>query len=100
MSKLYYEAPSDEVFQNMKDSALKVWEKYKDEPGAYYQEKVSYVNRIENLADNFMVLFAMFDIHNQTECVSYLSPEAKQALKDRLIDGGNDEWYLSMVGIN
>jgi len=35
-----------------------------------------------------MYIFAMFDINNQQKLISLLSLETKQALRDRLTEGG------------
>lgn len=99
MSRLYYEAPSDAEFQDMKAAAEKVWEKYKDSPGGYYEEKVARVKDVLNVKDNFMYIFAMFDQYNQAECVSLLASDTRKALKARMIDGGNPPSYLRLIGL-
>lgn len=94
--KLYYTAPSDEAFEDMRQAALKVWEKYKREPD-YYKEKTERIKVMKNIQDNFMYLFAMFDHLNQRECVSYLKPSTRDELQARMIDGGNAPWHIESI---
>lgn len=101
MSKLYYTAPSDEIFAEMKTVALEVWKQYDtpEHPGGYYQEKVDAIKDIGNIQDNFMYMFAGFDGNNQRIVVSKLSVEAQDELRERLIDGGSERWYLTALGL-
>lgn len=96
MAKLYYEAPSDEAFGEMKAMAVEVWNGYTD---PYRAEKLQQISHVQNIKDNFMYLFAMFDMSNQTKVVRMLSEETKQALRERMIDGGNEEYYLTAIGL-
>jgi len=97
-AKLYYTAPSDESFEDMKRAAMEVWEQYKDDV-LYYDEKTGRVRDIKNIRDNFVYIFAMFDINNQQKCVRLLQPETIEDLRVRLLDGGNSPQYLEMIGI-
>ncbi len=36
----------------------------------------------------------MFDINNQSKLAEKLNPETRQAVKDRMIDGGNSPEYI------
>lgn len=96
---LYYTAPPDAAFEDMKQAALKVWEKYKNEPGDYYEGKVARVTHVTNVEDNFMYLIAMFDSENARECVSYLSEDTKNELRSRMIDGGNYPSVIERMGL-
>lgn len=98
-AKLYYTAPSDQVFEDMKKACLEVWKQYENEPGDYYESKVSQIKDIGNIKDNFMYMFAMFDSINQRKCVDLLNEQTKQELRERIIDGGNDESYFLMIGL-
>ena len=60
MEKLYYQAPSDEVFEEMKSKCLDEW-KTMDNTYGYVDEKTSHIPQMQNIKDNFMYLFAMFD---------------------------------------
>lgn len=96
MTRLYYTPPSDEAFQEMKDAALAVWENYKNEP-LYYAEKTTRIKDIQNVGDNFMYIFAMFDMNNQRKCADKLSPETKEAVRLRMRDGGNPDYLINII---
>jgi len=59
-----YEAPSQEIFDEMKRIATSIWIKY-DNTYWYVDEKLWYINQIENFQDNAMVMYRMFDNNNQ-----------------------------------
>ena len=90
--KHYYEAPSDEIFTEVKVQAIMLWRSYDDTHG-YATEKISRVNELDNIKDNFMTIFAMFDDKNQRLLANVLSPEAKEAIRSRLIAGGAPDYY-------
>ena len=96
--KIYYTAPSDDSFKDMKEAAIQVWQQYKDE-SPYWGDKTGTVERLENIKDNFMYIFSMFDHPNQMKCIQLLKEETKAALKERMIDGGNDPWHIQMLGL-
>jgi len=58
------ETPSNEIFQEMKQVATDIWNTYDNQYG-YVDEKVSRINSIENIQDNAMVMYRMFDWMNQ-----------------------------------
>lgn len=98
MSKLYYTAPSDEAFEDMRKACIEVWGQYDNEFG-YVDEKTSRIKEIGNVQDNFMYMLAMFDHINQRKVVEKLSEETKQAVRERMLDGGNEPSYLAMIGL-
>lgn len=63
--------PTDEVFEDMRQAALKTWEKYDDTYG-YRTEKTSRVNELTNYADNWYTFLGMFDGPNQAEFRTHL----------------------------
>lgn len=70
------EAPNQQVFDEMKAAATAVWtENYSDEFG-YVTEKLDRINGLNNIQDNAMVFFRMFDWINQDKMISKLGPEA------------------------
>lgn len=69
------------MFNELKKACLSVWEKYKDRPGDYYQEKVDYVNRHWKDVRNYYVLINMFDTANLRDLYSRLSPECQEYYK-------------------
>ena len=76
-----HETPSDEIFNEMKDAAIKVWETYDNEFG-YVTEKVERINSIRNYQDNVMVFYRMFDHINQYKMRNGLSQEALDYIKN------------------
>ena len=97
MSKLYYTAPSDEAFEDMRKACIEVWGQYDNEFG-YVDDKTGRIKEIANVQDNFMYMIAMFD-HQSTKVVAKLSEATKQAVRERMIDGGNDAEYLALIGL-
>jgi hypothetical protein len=90
-AKLYYTAPPLEQFEELKVAALGIWNSY-EEP--YRSEKVSRVEPIQNIQDNFMYLVAMFGINNQRKLAAALSEGTRKAVRDRMIDGGNEPAFI------
>ena len=70
-----YETPSPEIFAEMRDAAIKVWNT-KDNTYGYVTEKLERVNSIVNIQDNAMVFYRMFDHENQRLMKAELSQEA------------------------
>ena len=87
-TELYYTAPSDEIFDEVKVKALQLWATYDNQFG-YVDEKTQLIVNIKNVADNVMFIVAMFDSDNHRRLAEMLSQEARQALRERMIDGGN-----------
>jgi hypothetical protein len=73
--------PSISIFEEMKASAIAVWQTYDNEFG-YVTEKLERVNSITNVQDNAMVFYRMFDYENQAKMRARLSPEAIQYIND------------------
>lgn len=71
----YYEAPSDEVFNEVKQAAIEIWNTYDDTYG-YASEKIEQVNSITNFKDNWGYMVGMFDHDNQQKLLAKLSDEA------------------------
>lgn len=93
MSKLYYTPPKQELFDEVKQKAKEVWfEGYDDQ--RYLEEKVGRIDGLQNVGDNFMYIVAMFDIHNQGRLAVKLSEETRNAVRERMIDGGNPPEYI------
>lgn len=92
MENLYYTAPSDELFDEVKKEAIKIWDSYDNSYG-YVDEKTNRIIALKNVSDNFMYMVAMFDLTNQTKLAANLSEEARKAIRDRMIAGGASEEY-------
>jgi len=90
--KLYYTAPPDECFEELKNKCVDIWQSYDDEHG-YATSKISVVKGINNFRDNFMHLVAMFDMRNQAKLASLLSPETRLCVRERMYDGGQPDIY-------
>jgi len=56
--------PSQEIYNEMKSLATQIWSTYDNQYG-YVTEKLNYINRIDNIQDNAMVFYRMFDNNNQ-----------------------------------
>ena len=91
---LYYTEPSQEMFDEVKEKAIEVWkENYSDEFG-YVTEKVDGIKDLQNIKDNLMFIVARFDISNQRILSDKLSDGAKEAIRERMLDGGTPAWYI------
>lgn len=97
-AKLYYTAPSDKEFAEMKQECLNQWKTHDNSYG-YVDEKTSRIKDIANVKDNFMYMLAMFDVHGQIGVINRLSAETKNAVRERMISGGNDDYYLMTIGL-
>ncbi len=89
---LYYEAPPDNQFDELKSRAIEIWSKMGDEP-SYAQEKIGKIKDIKNVSDNFMYMVAMFDINNQRILSSQLTNETRKSVYERLKSGGLPNVY-------
>lgn len=86
--------PSDEIFEDIKQAAIKVWKRY-DNTYGYVDEKLDRIEPIKNYADNWWTFFGMMDSSNQLRCVSNLK---KQATVDFLLE--HEEHYPRIVPFN
>ena len=91
MSKLYYTAPEEKQFNELKEKAIEIWKTYDIE--GLENEKVRRIKKMQNIEDNFMYICAMFDISNQRKLAMKLSDETRKAVSDRIIDGGTPDEY-------
>lgn len=96
MRELYYLPPPDKAFKELKRACMEKWATMGAEQ-SYRDEKIGRIKDIENVEDNFMYLFAMFDHGNQRIIASRLSEATKQELRDRLKAGGNDEAFINAI---
>ena len=81
--ELYYTAPADEIFEEVRQASIAIWKTYDNEHG-YVDSKVDQIRDIENIKDNMMFMVAMFDIYNQEKLLSSVSEKARLAIEDRL----------------
>ena len=97
MARLYYIAPSDKLFDEMKFRAISIWRKCNNE-GGYVDDKLKRID-IENVSDNFMYILAMFDKTNQRTLLSQASKELRVAVRERMVSGGAREEEMVMMGL-
>ena len=81
--KSYYEAPSDEMFNEIKEKAIILWHKYDDDAG-YVTEKIGRIKDLENVRDNALYMVAMFDPVNQGKLKSMLKPETVAMIEEKI----------------
>lgn len=91
-AELYYTPPSAQAFEDLRINAIRLWNGYDNED--YVNEKVGKIKYIQNIGDNFMFIFAMFDHNNQRAISKMVTEETRQAIKERLIDGGMPESFM------
>ena len=91
-AKLYYTPPTDEQFNELKQACIEIWTPMGDEP-SYAKEKIGRIKDIANVGDNFMYMVAMFDAYNQRILSAKISPETRQAVADRMVDGGQPDEF-------
>lgn len=84
MSELYYTAPSQETFDEIKKAALEIWDGYDDTHG-YATEKKNRIKDLENVSDNYAYIIAMFDTVNGVKLRRKLSDEANAELSKHFI---------------
>lgn len=97
-AKLYYTAPIDELFEEMKKACMEQWATHDNKYG-YVDEKTSRIKDINNIKDNFMYMLAMFDIYGQHAVLNKISSEARQAVRERMVSGGADTYHLADMGL-
>lgn len=56
--------PDEDIFKEMKETAIEIWKTY-DNTYWYVDEKLDTINSLENIQDNAMVFYRMFDWKNQ-----------------------------------
>ncbi len=84
MSKFdYYTAPSNEVFNEIKDAAISIWKTYDDTYG-YATGKINRIKDIQNIKDNAWFIVQMFDPNNQRKLMESVSPETKLMITEAI----------------
>jgi len=90
---LYYTAPEESQFKELKQKAIELWSTKGVTPD-YAREKIDTIKDMKNIRDNFMWMVAMFSVDNLEILASMLSEETKKAIKDRIISGGSPEYVF------
>lgn len=85
MADIYYTPPSNKVFEEVRLAALRfVQARFPYRDSVFWRdEKTAKILRMENVQDNFMYFFAMWDNANQGAFIKTLSPEAQDAYNER-----------------
>ena len=78
-----YEAPSNKIFEEIKQKSIDIWNTYSDAHG-YRSEKLNRIKNVKNVKDNWRVFYGMFDWQNQTKLLMYLSQEANEFIENHL----------------
>jgi len=96
MIELYYTAPTDEVFEEVKQKAIELWPEVDIDHNkfGYATEKINQIKDIQNVSDNMMYVVAMFNFGNQRLLADKLSEESKKQIRERMIDGGTPLKYI------
>lgn len=76
----YYTAPPQEVFDDIKENATKIWQTH-DNTYGYVDEKVGCIKDLENIKDNAWYIVAMFDSNNQQKLLSMVKPETAEMIR-------------------
>lgn len=97
-TKLYYAAPSEEAFEEMKKECMTQWGTH-DNTYGYVDEKRARIEKIANVQDNFMYMLAMFDQNGQRGVISRLTFPTQQAVRERMLSGGNSPEHLLNLGL-
>lgn len=79
----YYTAPSAEVFQDIKQAAINIWETYDDQFG-YATQKINAIKDLPNVRDNAWYMVAMFDHCNKMRLMENVSRETRLLITDAL----------------
>ena len=82
----YYTAPSDDIFEDIKEHAIELWQTYDNEFG-YVDEKLDRIKDLKNISDNWAYMIAMFDSNNKYKLLLSLKLEESRELVTRLIAG-------------
>lgn len=81
----YYEAPPQEIFEEIKSKAIEIWQTY-DNTYGYVDEKVNRIKDIKNVKDNAWYMIAMFDMHNIRRLYNMVNEQTKAKIKEMLIE--------------
>lgn len=80
----YYDTPSEEVFNDIKQQSISLWKSSYDDNYGYVSEKVNRINQILNYKDNAMYIVAMFDSNNIQRLLQILGTSAREYVKERI----------------
>lgn len=82
IAKIYYIAPDNMIFKEVKEECIKIWGKF-DDTYTYATNKINRIKDLGNIKDNMMSMVAMFDHNNRGILLNNLSEEAKEFIIKR-----------------
>ena len=77
----YYKAPPQEIFEDIKKNAIRLWQEYDDSYG-YASSKIGRIKDLKNIGDNAWYMVAMFDQYNQRKLLGMVRPKTAEMIKD------------------
>ena len=81
----YYTAPTDEIFDDIKQTACKLWLGYDDTHG-YATEKIARIKDLTNIKDNYAYIVAMFDSFNKAKLLGMLVLSESKLLVGKILE--------------
>lgn len=93
MTSLYYTAPKDSIFEEVRSAYILIRLQGMIDDDGYnlfqsQKDKIEWAKKLENIEDNIMSFVGKLDIINQIRLSRLISKETRKAIYDRLIDGG------------
>jgi hypothetical protein len=79
----YYSLPTQEIFDDIKQSAINIWKTYDDRFG-YATEKIDRIKDLENISGNDMYMVKMFDHDNELKLLSTVRLETQDWILEKL----------------
>ena len=79
----YHDTPSQEVFEEIKEKAIEIWNTYDNQYG-YVDEKVEYINSLHNYHDNAWAIVGMFDSINRLKLLAKVSAEVADLIQSAI----------------
>lgn len=89
-NKQYYTAPSSEIFNDIKQGAIKLWRIYGNQDD-YAARKVNQIKALENIRDNTCYIVAMFDRPHQIKLLLHITEETQEWLQDLLFNNQTEK---------
>lgn len=80
---VYYSLPTQEIFDDIKQAATKIWSSYDDRFG-YATEKIDRIKDLENTLGNDMYMVKMFDHQNELKLLSMVRLETQDWILEKL----------------
>ena len=77
----YYEAPSNDIFNDIKINAIRIFIELNCHHD-YVFEKISKIIEIQNVRDNYAFIVAMLDVYNQSRLKDLVKQETRELLNN------------------